>query len=207
MTKRHPKTRFQKIKAQPGERRCLVTGVPKVREALIRFVLGPDRVVYPDLAEKLEGRGVWISANKNALQTAISKRLFNKGFALAVKIPENLIEMVESGLKKRALDLLGLANKSGLLEMGFEKIKETASKEDMLLLIEASDGSEAERKRLQVYLPQVPVVSVLTRTELGFEMGREACVHIAVKKSKMTLTLQKEMMRLNAFLNEGQENE
>ena len=40
-------------------------------------------------------------------------------------------------------------------------------------------------------------------TELGFEMGWEACVHIAVKKSKMTLTLQKEMMRLNAFLNEG----
>ena len=203
MTKKHPKTRFQKVKAEIGERRCLVTGVPKSREQLIRFVLGPDRVVYPDLAEKLEGRGVWISADKASLQTAISKKLFNKGFALAVKMPENLIEMVESGLKKRALDLLGLANKSGLLEMGFEKIKEAATKEQMLLLIEASDGSEAEKKRLQVYLPQVPVVSLLTRSELGFEMGREACVHIAVKKSKMTLTLQKEMMRLNAFLNEG----
>ena len=186
-----------------GERRCLVTGVPKPREELIRFVLGPENTVYPDLAEKLEGRGVWVSASKEALQTVVSKRMFNKGFGKAVKVPDNLLDMVQEGLKKRALDLLGLANKSGLLEMGFEKIKEAASKEQMLLLIEASDGSEAEKKRLQLYLPQVPVVSVLTRTELGFEMGWEACVHIAVKKSKMTLTLQKEMMRLNAFLNEG----
>ena len=207
MTKKHPKTRFQKVKAEIGERRCLVTGVPKLREQLIRFVLGPDNVVYPDLAERLEGRGVWISANKFSLQTAISKRLFNKGFCLSVKVPEDLPKMVENGLKKRALDLLGLANKAGFLELGFEKIKEAASKEEMLLLIEALDGSEAEKKRLQVYLPQVPVISLFSRTELGFEMGREACVHIAVKKSKMTLTLQKEMMRLNAFLNEGNENE
>ena len=131
-----------------GERRCLVTGVPKAREELIRFVLGPENTVYPDLAEKLEGRGVWVSADKEALQMAISKRMFNKGFGKAVKVPENLLDIVQEGLKKRALDLLGLANKSGLLEMGFEKIKEASAKEDMLLLIEASDGSDSEKKRL-----------------------------------------------------------
>ena len=205
MTKKNQKTKIRK--AEIGERRCLVDGVPKSRSELIRFVLGPDDVVYPDLAEKLDGRGVWVSAQKSALSTAISKRLFNKGFGQSVKIHDNLMQIVENGLKKRSLDLLGIANKSGLLELGFEKIKEASAKEEILLLVEASDGSEAEKKRLQVYLPQVPVISVLSRTELGCEMGRDACVHIAVKKSKMTLTLQKEMMRLNAFLNEGQKNE
>lgn len=207
MTKKNPKTRFQKIKAESGERRCLVSGVPRSREELIRFVLGPENMVYPDVFEKLGGRGVWISCNQNILGLAISKRLFNKGFGQSVNVPENLLQMVENSLKKRALDLLGLANKSGLIEFGFDKIKDAATKEEMLLLIEANDGSSAESKRLQGYLPNTPVLSLFSREQLGFEIGREACVHIAVKKSKMTLTLQKEWMRLNAFLNEGYENE
>lgn len=207
MTKKNPKTRFQKVKAENGERRCLVCGVPRSREELIRFALGPENVVYPDVSEKLGGRGVWISSNKQALSVAISKRLFNKGFGHAVSVPENLLQMVEECLRKRALDLLGLANKSGLIEFGFEKIKDASAKENMLLLIQASDGSLAESKRLQGFLPDVPVLSLFSREQLGFEIGRDACVHIAVKKSKMTLTLKKEWMRLNAFLNEGYENE
>ncbi len=207
MTKKNPKTRFQKVKAEAGERRCIVSGLPKPREELIRFVLGPDNTVYPDLGEKLDGRGVWVCARKLALQEAISKRLFNKGFGRGVKIPEDLMQTVETGLKKRALDLLGLANKSGQIELGFDKIKDAAQKQDFILLIEAADGSEAEQKRLMGYLPNVPVLSVLTREELGHQMGRDSSVHLAVRDGKMALTLKKEWMRLDAFLNEGLKNE
>ncbi len=207
MTKKNPKTRVQKIKAEAGERRCLVSGQPKSRDELIRFVLGPDNAVYPDLAEKLFGRGVWVCASKTALQTAVQKRLFNKGFGQSVTVSQDLVLTVEKALKKRALDLLGLAKKSGLVEIGFDKIKDAAKKESFILLLEACDGSQSEKNRLIQYLPDVPVLSLLTREEMGFEMGREACVHLAIRDSKMALTLKKELMRLNAFLNEGQQNE
>ncbi|MBP5535100.1 MAG: DUF448 domain-containing protein [Alphaproteobacteria bacterium] len=207
MTKKNPKTNFQKTKALAGERRCLVSGEPRPREALIRFVLGPDDMVYPDLMEKLDGRGVWISAEKSVLQTAVSKRLFNKGFGKSVKIPENLVQIVQDGLTKHVLDLLSLANKSGAIETGFDKIKDASAKEKFAFMIEANDGSLAERNRLAQRLwENIPIYSLLSREQLSEHIGRD-CVHLAVKTNKMTATLQKEMMRLDAFLNEGQQNE
>ncbi|MBO5997519.1 MAG: DUF448 domain-containing protein [Alphaproteobacteria bacterium] len=206
MTKASPKTKFQKIKAVDGERRCLVSGEPRPREALIRFALGPDNVVYPDLAEKLGGRGVWISADKKVLQTAVSKRLFNKGFGQGVNIPQDLVQITESNLTKRVLDLLSLANKSGAIETGFDKIKEASLKEDFAFLIEAVDGSKSEQNRLAQRLKDIPVYSILNREQLSEHIGRD-CVHLAIKNNKMTTTLQKELMRLGAFLNEGQQNE
>ena len=203
MTKKSPKTRFQKIKAKDGERRCLVTGEPHPREDLIRFVLGPDNTVYPDLTEKLDGRGVWILAQKSVLQTAVSKRVFNKGFGHAVKIPEDLVQNVENCLMKRTLDLLSLANKAGAVETGFDKIKDAAQKEKFAFMIEANDGSISERNRMIERLQEnISVYSFLSREQLSEHIGRD-CVHVAIKNSKMTSTLQKELERLSAFLNEG----
>ncbi len=208
MTKKNPKTRFQRIKAEAGERRCLVNGQPALRENLIRFVRSPDGVVYPDLADKLDGRGVWITNNKSVLQTALKKQLFsNKGFGKGTKVPPDLEQLVENGLRKRALDLIGLANKAGVVVTGFEKIKETAQKDQVDLLIEASDGSQAEEARLQTFMPDAEVLTPFTKEELGCETGREFCVHLGVKKSKMAENLKKEVMRLVAFLDEGQKND
>ena len=190
-----------------GERRCLVTGEPHPREALIRFALGPDNAVYPDLTEKLGGRGVWVCAQKSILQTAVSKRLFNKGFGKGVKIQQDLVQIVENGLTRHVLDLLSLANKSGAIETGFDKIKEASVKENFAFMIEAKDGSLAERNRLTQSLKEgIPVYLLLSREQLSEHIGRD-CVHLAVKKNKMTATLQKELVRLDAFLNEGQKNE
>ena len=44
------------------ERTCIVTRAVKPVAELIRFVLGPDDQVVPDLKHKLPGRGVWVTA-------------------------------------------------------------------------------------------------------------------------------------------------
>jgi predicted RNA-binding protein YlxR (DUF448 family) len=36
---------------------------------MIRFVLGPDRQIVPDLAAKLPGRGMWLSASWDVIET------------------------------------------------------------------------------------------------------------------------------------------
>ena len=41
-------------------RRCIVTRESLPKERMIRFVLGPDRELVPDLAGKLPGRGMWL---------------------------------------------------------------------------------------------------------------------------------------------------
>jgi len=48
-------------------RRCIVSRAVLPKERMIRFVLGPDRVVVPDLAAKLPGRGMWLSASADVI--------------------------------------------------------------------------------------------------------------------------------------------
>jgi len=204
LIKKNPKTRFQKEKATIGERRCVVTGLPAPRENLIRFVRAEDGTVYPDLFEKLDGRGVWVTNQKSILQEALKKQLFNnKGFGKGTKVPTDLVDIVEAGFRRHILSLLGLANKAGVIVFGFDKIKDTAHKQAVSMLFEAADGSIKEEERLQFFMPDVNVCRLFSKAELGAQIGRDTCVHIAVMDSKMANSLKKEVLRLEAFLHEG----
>ena len=51
------------------QRRCFVTRRVASRESLIRFVRGPDDRVHPDIAADLPGRGLWLSADRDVVNT------------------------------------------------------------------------------------------------------------------------------------------
>ena len=67
------------MKSDVVERKCIVTGEVQPKHGLIRFVVSPDKQIVPDLAEKLPGRGIWVSSTNNAVSTAIGKGLFSRG--------------------------------------------------------------------------------------------------------------------------------
>lgn len=187
------------LKAQSGERRCIVTGEPVAREMLIRFVIGPDNIVYPDIHEKLPGRGMWVTASRLKLCEAVKRQRFYRsaehgGF----KVPADLPETVEHLLKDDCLKLIGLANKSGSVCFGFEKIKEKLKTEDFLCLLEANDGSEKEQSRLGA--KNLPIFRLFTKDELGKALGQSFCVHLALKKCIMAQNLTKHLKRLEAFM-------
>lgn len=50
-------------------RRCVVTRAVLPKDRMIRFVVGPDRLVVPDLAARLPGRGMWLSATWDVLHS------------------------------------------------------------------------------------------------------------------------------------------
>jgi predicted RNA-binding protein YlxR (DUF448 family) len=58
------------------ERRCLARGVSVSRHHLIRFVVSPGGMVVPDIEERLPGRGMWVSADRAALDTAVRRKVF-----------------------------------------------------------------------------------------------------------------------------------
>ncbi|MBC7156104.1 MAG: DUF448 domain-containing protein, partial [Rhodobacteraceae bacterium] len=69
------------------ERRCIATGLSAPTAGLVRFVVGPDGVVWPDVAAKLPGRGIWVSAERAALDRAVAKGLFSRAAKRAVTVP------------------------------------------------------------------------------------------------------------------------
>src|SRR5262249_57026523 len=83
-------------KTPPGsERFCAVTGAVTPVASMIRFVVGPDGTVVPDLKRRLPGRGIWITATRPALHKAVSRKAFARGFRREVRLPPDFVEATE----------------------------------------------------------------------------------------------------------------
>mgnify|MGYP006279746087 CR=1 FL=1 len=137
-----------------GERRCLLLGQPRPRDALIRFVLDPDNRVIPDLGERLPGRGIWLSADAGALNKATKKNLFRRATKGAAIVPADLPQKVVMGLEDRCLDTLGLARRAGQLRLGYERIADALDRGggEGGVVVRAADsgGHDAARLRRRI---------------------------------------------------------
>lgn len=167
------------------ERRCIATGETQPKRGLIRFVIGPEGEVFPDLAEKLPGRGIWVAADKAALKKAASKGLFSRAAKAQVKVPEGLEELVEAGVARRLVDLISLTRKSGRAVAGFEKVKGWLAEGRAKVLLQASDGSDRGKGKL--WTPTGGRwFGCLTASELGLSFGRDHVIHGALAAGGLT---------------------
>ncbi|MGL4310793.1 MAG: RNA-binding protein [Paracoccaceae bacterium] len=190
-------TRGGQAKARDeAERRCIVTAEVQPKGGLIRFVLAPDdsRVVA-DLAEKLPGRGIWVSADRDALEKAVAKNLFSRAAKAPALVPAGLVDEVEAALAKRVIDLISLARKAGLAVMGFEKVKGWLAEGKAKVLLQASDGSERGKSKL--WTPEGGrFFGCLSAGELGLAFGREHAIHGALAAGGLTTRVVEEAAKL-----------
>ncbi len=177
-------------------RRCVVTRERAAKETLLRFVVGPDRVIVPDLANRLPGRGIWLSARRDVLDTARTRGAFARAAKASVQVPPELAAAVEAGLRRRFADTLGLARRAGQAVCGFQKAREWVEARRAGLVVQASDGSADERTRLRSGAGDLPVANPLDAAALGAVFGRDWAVHVAVAKGRLAELLQVENRRL-----------
>ena len=178
------------------ERRCIATGASGPADALIRFVVSPDGNIVPDLGERLPGRGIWVKADRAALEIASRKRLFRRVAGMPVAVPDDLIVRLEEGLVRRCVDLVGLARRAGEAVFGYEKAREWLAAGRVGLLLAAVDGGGRDRARLRALSADVPVIEVLTADELGRATGRPRSVHGAVARGRLAASILRETGRL-----------
>ena len=166
---------------------------------MIRFVLDPERTVVPDLAARLPGRGMWLSAGADVLSTACTRGLFARAARCPVRIPPDLPQRVRSGLERRILELLGLCRRAGQAVAGFDKAREWLRNGRAGLVVQASDGSAEERRRFLGDIAGVPVVSPVSGAALGPVFGRERTVHVAIAPGRLAQALQADSERLSGL--------
>ncbi|MFL5254251.1 MAG: DUF448 domain-containing protein [Rhodopila sp.] len=211
-------------------RRCIVTRERLPKEKMIRFVVAPDGRLVADLAGKLPGRGMWLSASGDVLEAAdedessgrleqiaegrgphsarqerrrlgTADRQLMRAFARAargpVAVPPDLGSLLQSALVQRIAELIGLARRAGQAVAGFEKAREYLRASSARLVLQACDGSPAERARFLTGAPAgVKVFDPLTGEALGRVFGRDYVVHVAVAPGKLADSLAIEAGRL-----------
>jgi len=168
------------------ERRCIVTRETEVKAGLVRFVVGPDNQVIPDVLEKLPGRGMWVSASRKAIDEAVKKGLFARAAKAPAKADAGLADLVEGILARRVVDMLSMGRKAGRAVAGLEKVKTWLIDEKAVVLLQASDGSERGKTALRPPDGQETLIDCLTSSELGMAFGRDTVVHAAMTKDGIT---------------------
>ena len=180
------------------ERKCIATGEVRPKSELIRFVVGPDQSIIPDVAEKLPGRGIWVASDPEALETALKKNHFPRAAKSPVSVPATLVSDIEQQLARRVVDLISLSRKSGLAVSGYEKVKDVLAKETAEVLLQASDGSSRGKSKLST--PHFGYyIGWLTADELGMAFGRQTVIHAALGAGGLTQRVVEEAQRLKGF--------
>lgn len=187
-----------KDRSDGPERKCIATGEVQPQNGLVRFVVGPDGQIVPDVLGKLPGRGIWVSADKAAIEKAAKKGLFARAAKQPVSVPEGLAEEVETQLVRRLVELISLARKSGKAVAGYEKTKDWLAKGEAKVLIQSSDGSERGKSKLNTprdgrYL------GWMTANELGLAFGRQTVIHGALASGGLSERVVQEAQRLKGI--------
>ncbi|MBM7067045.1 RNA-binding protein [Actibacterium sp. 188UL27-1] len=188
------------------ERKCIATGEVQPKSGLIRFVVGPEGVIIPDLAEKLPGRGIWVAATRDAVTKAIKKRLFARAARQSVEVPDDLGDRLEALMLKRVTDLISLARKAGRAIAGYEKVKGALLTEEAKVLIQASDGSERGKTKLRAPDGENTFIGCLTAQELGLSFGRDHVIHAALAAGGLTKRVVEDAARLSGLREMNGEN-
>ena len=170
------------------ERTCIVTREAQSPAGLIRFVLGPDNQVVPDLRHKLPGRGVWVTARFDKVEEAAKRRLFSRAFKTEARASETLAADIESLLREDLRQGLSLANKAGSVTTGFHKVESAITDKPIVALIHAAEAAEDGRrklanqlrKRLGEAISSFPVIQELSIDELDLALGRSHVIHAAL---------------------------
>ncbi len=194
-------------------RRCIVTRERLGKERMIRFVLGPalegrPRALVPDIAADLPGRGIWLSARRDVLETARAQGSLTRAFARAargpVTVPPDLTSVLQAALVRRIGELLGLARRAGQAVAGFQKAREWLRAGQAGLVIQAADGSADERTRfLSGAGPGLRIFTPLSAKALGRIFGRDRAVHVVVAPGRLADALAIEAGRLAGLSGAG----
>lgn len=188
------------------DRQCALTREVKPASDLIRFVLGPDGAIWPDVDEKAEGRGVWVTLSEAAVREAARKNVFARSLKATVTLPADLAALTREHLTQRLLGALGMAKKAGQFVNGNTRVQSALRSGDAIALITASDAAPDGRNKMVGLLKAlgidtiIPHLEVLESSQLDLALGTENVIHAALTKGAAAHSALARAQRLVRFI-------
>jgi hypothetical protein len=183
-----------RIRKSATTRMCALSRDVRPIDELIRFVVSPEGQVIADVKRKLPGRGLWISASRQAVAEAVRRHYFGRGFRREVRVAVTLVADTEALLVRSAVEALAVAAKAGQVISGFSKVeaalKTPQGATAIQAMIHAADGAADGIRKLEALArknrgiqgesPEFTIPAALTSAELDLALGRSNVVHAAL---------------------------
>lgn len=177
------------------ERLCIATRQVRPVGELIRFVVGADGAVVPDLRRRLPGRGVWITARRYLIEEAVRRRMFGHGLKAEIRVSAGLPDELDRLLEQSALDALSIAHKAGLVIPGPAKAAAAVTAAPLVALLRARDGGEKGSQGLEAAFmcrtdvaAEGKIVEAFTSAQLDLALSGLNVVHAALLAGRASET-------------------
>ena len=190
-----------------NDRTCIVSRERREPDELIRFVVGPDGAVVPDLKRKLPGRGCWVSADRLHVEKAVAKNSFARAFKRQVDVSPHLADQIDQIMVKSALGAVGLARKAGAVALGAAKVDNAVRSGEALCVLHATDASQdgvrkiTQARRATAHLggPEIHAYKLFSEAELSLALGGTNVIHAAVLAQEAGKAAEKRLMVLDRY--------
>jgi hypothetical protein len=184
-------------RAAGTERMCVVTREVKSTDDMIRFVVGPDRAVVPDLRRRLPGRGVWVTASRDALAKAAKRNVFAHAFGSDAKVAADLPDQVAGLVERATLDALAIARKAGEAVTGHARVEAAAEEGAAVAYLPATDASSEGVRQIMAAIRrgsaadggEVVIMRAFTSAQLDLALARPNVIHAALLAGRATDTV------------------
>ena len=164
------------VRKQP-QRTCLGCRQVKDQDQLVRFVRSPDGEILADLKGRLPGRGAYLCSNRNCIETAVSRKQFDRAFKQVCKpvTGGRLVDSIAEQLLAHLASLLGMARKSAKFVAGSNAVLDALKrKKSLAVIVLAGDISPqiGEKIRYKAAYQKVVTTELFDKVNLGRILGR-----------------------------------
>ena len=189
-------TQARDVERAGPQRRCVVTGEERPKAELMRYVVGPDGGLVPDVDGRLPGRGMWTLARREVVAEAAARRLFARAAKRPVQVDPQLADRIEALLARRCIEGLGLARRAGQAVGGFERVRGWLDRGKCGAVVVAADASAEGLRHLAA---GVPMATALRAEELGAAFGRDALTYVGLAPGALAKRIMADAVRLAGF--------
>jgi uncharacterized protein len=187
-------------KTAPGTQRyCAVTGTVRSVDEMIRFVIGPDGIAVPDLKRRLPGRGIWITATRQALHAALARNAFARGFKRDVRVAADVVDTTERLIERSALEALAICHKAGKVAIGFAGVAAALARAHVVAVCNAAERKLTAALQQRADVAEIRKIDTFTSAQLDLALGRSNVIHAALLAGPESETFLARISRLERF--------
>src|SRR6266852_949566 len=172
----HQKEQGQALSRHRAERTCIGCKVQREAHDLLRFVCTPQGGVILDASGHAPGRGVYVCCDVICLRKALKPAKLARTLEGSVLVPDFdvVYQEVRKLLYKRLRTCLSLGQKDGAVVSGYALLRKAFAQARVLYMILAEDIATARAEEYRSWCTQhnVPYVTLFTKAELGYIIGK-----------------------------------
>lgn len=183
-------------------RTCVACGTKVGRSSLIRISVSHDGCLVPDLKRNLGGRGAHVCANRNCIEQALSRRLFDKALKTGIKNQNRdlLFKNLIDSLRRQLETLVRSSALARHVVPGFELSSQAIREGRAHAILVAMDSAKRQEITERAREAGVPLIKCRSKTELGGLLNRKDTGVAAINDMNLAKALVNVSLRLEALI-------